>query len=189
MKHGILLGARCDCIMIRLHRLIETANGGIVPMLPTFGKLSRLDKLDCWSDYCYNNRRQCSRCNLACFGGLAVYDYATWSSTRECDYTDTLMTNGWKLSSNYKLPSGDSCEHVVFQQCLLDKFPDMQVGIQPNLLIGRDAALLSTREPYVGMFKIVIVLMLFAYCLRQALRRRCRLSLEGTCRRKGNRGE
>jgi hypothetical protein len=38
MKHGILLGARCDCIMIRLHRLIETANGGIVPMLPTFGK-------------------------------------------------------------------------------------------------------------------------------------------------------
>jgi hypothetical protein len=125
----------------------------------------------------------------SCLGGLAVYDYATWSSTRECDYTDTLMTNGWKLSSNYKLPSGDSCEHVVFQQCLLDKFPDMQVGIQPNLLIGRDAALLSTREPYVGMFKIVMLLMLFAYCLRQGSRRRCRLSLEGTCCRKGNRGE
>ena len=50
--------------MILLHRLMEMGNGGIVPMLPTYGKLSRLDKLDCLSD-CYNNRQQRSRCNLA----------------------------------------------------------------------------------------------------------------------------
>lgn len=125
----------------------------------------------------------------SCFGGLAVYHYTTWS-TQECDYTGPSKTDGWKLSSSYTLSGGNSCEHVVFQQCLAHVLPDLQIGIQPNLLIGRDAAIFSTREAYVGVGKAVMALMLLAYCLRQASRLRRPLGMEATwCQRKVNRGE
>ena len=105
----------------------------------------------------------------SCFGGLAVYDYATWS-IQECDYTTRIM-NEWQLSSDYTLPSGDACEHVVFQQCLRNALLHLEVGIQPNLLIGRDAALFSTREAKVGLFKITSFLVIVCFGCRKAWRR------------------
>lgn len=106
----------------------------------------------------------------SCFGGLAVYDYSTWS-TQECDYT-TRSSNKWELSTEYTLPSGDACEHVVFQQCLRHALPHLEVGIQPTLLIGRDAALFSTKEAKMGLFKIVAVLAVLSFVCMHAKRRR-----------------
>lgn len=112
----------------------------------------------------------------SCFGGMAVYDYDTWSNEM-CDYdrhTIRLSVNSkkhnddkssnnqeerWTLSPNYTVDgtiSGDACEHVVFQQCLLaasqqqqqppgrtshnsDNNKELMIGIQPNLFIGRQA--------------------------------------------------
>jgi hypothetical protein len=108
----------------------------------------------------------------SCFGGMAVYDYDTWSNEM-CDYdrhTIRLRVNSkhndenhqqaeqWTVSPSYTIDgtiSGDACEHVVFQQCLLaasqqrehQRQPvrssrnnkELMIGIQPNLFIGRHA--------------------------------------------------
>jgi hypothetical protein len=105
----------------------------------------------------------------SCFGGLAIYDYKTWSTT-ECDYT-TRESDEWQLSTEYTLPSGDVCEHVIFQQCLRHVQPRLDVAIQPNLVIGRDAALFSTREAKVGLAKILVLVAIVSYGCVQARRR------------------
>ena len=101
----------------------------------------------------------------SCFGGLAVYDFGTWANAK-CDYNrnnillhvDANANNGepWMLSPRYTVNgtlSGDACEHVVFQQCLLAASQQQQqqqqqqqhsnsrlmIGVQPSLLIGRQA--------------------------------------------------
>jgi hypothetical protein len=130
-----------------------------------------------------------------CFGGLAIYDFPSWSNM-DCDYDqrninlrasrhwpikppETSDPSGfdrqpeehmpkWKVPSKYtidKSPNGDVCEHVVFQQCLLDASraqnkPLPRVGIQPNLLIGREAAILSQPEDKVNFVKNIIFLLL-----------------------------
>jgi len=106
----------------------------------------------------------------SCFGGLAVYDYSTWS-TEGCDYSIRAMDT-WQLSTDYMLSGGDACEHVVFQQCLRHALPRLNVGIQPDLLIGRDAALFSTREAKVGLVKIVSLLVVVSFGCIKAWRRR-----------------
>ena len=110
-----------------------------------------------------------------CFGGLAVYDFVTWANTL-CDYDQariklqvqslnsvekndgesghrgntTTLPSQWTLSKRYTIDhtlNGDSCEHVVFQQCLRQAAaasagsPSLHqmIGIQPNLWIGRQA--------------------------------------------------
>lgn len=107
----------------------------------------------------------------SCFGGLAVYDFDTWS-TRTCDYIDTTANDEWKLSPDYKLPSGDACEHAVFQQCLGHALPYLSVGIQPNLLVGRDAALFSTQEAKTGLVKVSGLLLITIYGVTLVWRRR-----------------
>lgn len=134
-----------------------------------------------------------------CFGGLAIYDFPSWSND-DCDYDQrnvklkadetashgTRMLNGkgppvferqvrphfekraWKLPPLYTIdhtPNGDVCEHVVFQQCLLHSAlarnkPAPQVGIQPNLLIGREAAILTKSEDKVNLLKKILFLFL-----------------------------
>ena len=126
----------------------------------TFGQARLFDRI-LQSQYTYKMK--------SCFGGLAVYDYNTWS-TEECNYT-ARATDEWKLSTEYTLPSGDACEHVVFQQCLRHALPSLQVGIQPNLVIGRDAALFSTMEAKMGLVKILIFLSILSYGCRHAWRR------------------
>ena len=135
----------------------------------------------------------------SCFGGLAIYDWGTWAFP-ECDYDAnkiTLVThqdddlkeeednhndpNGkWQLSPKYTLTGtkgGDTCEHVVFQQCLRaasqavrrkqesgDKpsppqqllLPRLEVGIMSDFVVEREASLLSTRAAQQKTFLIVV---------------------------------
>lgn len=106
----------------------------------------------------------------SCFGGLAIYDYDTWS-TKECDYANRKAKE-WNLSTDYMLPGEDACEHVVFQQCLRHFLPQLEVGIQPTLLVGRDAALFSTQEAKVGLVKILGVIALVVCASVEAWKRR-----------------
>ncbi|CAB9497822.1 expressed unknown protein [Seminavis robusta] len=79
----------------------------------------------------------------------------------------------WKLPSRYTInhtPNGDVCEHVVFQQCLQASArsraePLPHVGIQPNLLIGREAAILSKWEDKVNFCRKVLLVLLVLYII------------------------
>lgn len=133
-----------------------------------------------------------------CFGGLAIYDFLSWSNM-DCDYDQGNIklraaslsqskqggTRGrpvfeqqlsqfqehiaaWKVPPQYTIdstPDGDVCEHVVFQQCLLASAqarnkPVPRVGIQPNLLIGREAAILSQSEDKINFVKKILFVFL-----------------------------
>jgi hypothetical protein len=138
----------------------------------------------------------------SCFGGLAIYDWGTWAFP-ECDYDASQITlvtrhdedvkkeeeedkhkdsNGkWQLSPKYTLTGtkgGDTCEHVVFQQCLRaasqavrrklefggkpsppqqqQLLPRLEVGIMSDFVVEREASLLSTRAAQQKTFLIVM---------------------------------
>jgi hypothetical protein len=134
----------------------------------------------------------------SCFGGMAVYDYDTWSNEM-CDYDRHMIRlhvnsqpnnrnhqqdESWTLSPNYTIDgtiSGDACEHVVFQQCLLaashqrEQHPQpydsdnsnklLMIGIQPNLFIGRqaDTSLLRFVLKAILVIAIVVMALLFMF--------------------------
>ena len=138
----------------------------------------------------------------SCFGGLAIYDWDTWSFP-ECDYDASQITlpvatrhdndvkkednrndpnEKWQLSPKYTLTGtqgGDTCEHVVFQQCLRaasqaavhkrefggrpslpqqqqQLLPRLEVGIMSDFVVEREASLLSTRAAQQKTFLIVM---------------------------------
>ena len=132
----------------------------------------------------------------SCFGGLAIYDWDTWSFP-DCDYDASRITlsstqvgnddatshttNGrWQLSPKYTLTGtegGDTCEHVVFQQCLRAAsqavensrmrgehdqdyrhklLPQLEVGIMSDFVVEREASLLATRAARTKTFFIVL---------------------------------
>lgn len=65
-----------------------------------------------------------------------------------------LHRQRWTLDPQYTLsgtPGGDACEHVTFQKCLRDHNRaqakrTLQIGIQPDLVIQREAAVLGRAE-------------------------------------------
>ena len=62
-----------------------------------------------------------------------------------------LHRERWTLDPKFTLSSGDACEHVVFQKCLYDlnhakSQRILKIGIQPNLVIQREAAILGRTE-------------------------------------------
>ena len=126
----------------------------------------------------------------SCFGGLAMYDWNTWAFP-ECDYDATQITldrvpagdkeadinihnrdqssTKWQVSPKYTLTrteGGDTCEHIVFQQCLRaaatqaaaveehnkhgnsnqQLLPPLEVGIKSDLVVEREANILGTRQ-------------------------------------------
>lgn len=113
----------------------------------------------------------------SCFGGVAVYDYQTWSYA-ECDYSPnhirkaskadqlkilvsehqaTIAPKRWKLNSDFTLSGtlgGDACEHVVFQQCVyhasheLKAYRSIGIGIQADLVVEREAAIMTRVEDF-----------------------------------------
>ena len=132
----------------------------------------------------------------SCFGGLAIYDWDTWAFP-DCDYDASQITllstqagnddassrnaNGiWQLSPKYTLTGtegGDTCEHVVFQQCLRaasqtvernrvrgehdpnqrhQLLPRLEVGIMSDFVVEREASLLATRAAQWKTFLIVL---------------------------------
>lgn len=125
----------------------------------------------------------------SCFGGLALYDFQTWSNAL-CDYDrtnirlelrppsslsstttslDSKMKTLWTMPPQYTrtgTSNGDACEHVVFQQCLRDAatqnnnqdndIPTLEIGIQPDLLIGREAAILARKEDQIAFCKVML---------------------------------
>eukprot|EP00797_Seminavis_robusta_P025262 Sro438_g143100.1 n/a (423) ;mRNA; r:46954-48222 len=66
-------------------------------------------------------------------------------------------TKGWTLDPKYFTSDGNACEHVVFQQCLYDANREkstmnnkrqLNIGIQPDLIIEREAAVMNRWEDY-----------------------------------------
>jgi hypothetical protein len=114
----------------------------------------------------------------SCFGGVAMYDYQTWgntecdydpdriqyipphvnpvyeSQTLRASLAHSESADGqrrgerWSLDPKFTLGNGDTCEHVVFQQCLYDQSGSrgqrsLKIGIQPDLVIQREALILG----------------------------------------------
>lgn len=141
----------------------------------------------------------------SCFGGMAVYDYQTWTF-QDCDYDrsniklflktasvadiqaepysrvmpiaaplnrigwhhvqPSAILSGvyWTVDARYTLSgtlTGDACEHVVLQQCLYyashvaKVYRNLNIGIQPDLIVQRKAAILNRPEDYTRTFIVI----------------------------------
>jgi len=77
-----------------------------------------------------------------------------------------LQQQRWTMDGRYTVngkPDGDACEHTVFQQCLYDASTSramhpsrpLRIGIQPDILIQREAAILSRDEDIARLWRIV----------------------------------
>ena len=71
----------------------------------------------------------------------------------------------WMIDPKYTITgtlNGDACEHVILQQCLLHAsnvakvYRNLSIGIEPNLIIQRGAAILKRSEDYARMLAIIM---------------------------------
>ena len=107
----------------------------------------------------------------ACFGGVAMYGWDAFSSSH-CDYVRSEISlpsqhadeepqqqQQWQFPKRYTFSGtadGDACEHAVFQLCLAEEYQQrrilhnddssLAVGIQPGLIVSREANLMSTDD-------------------------------------------
>ena len=106
----------------------------------------------------------------ACFGGVAMYGWGAFSSSH-CDYVRSEISlpsqhadeesqqRKWQFPKRYTFSGtadGDACEHAVFQLCLAEEYQQRRilhnddsslvVGIQPGLIVSREANLMSTDD-------------------------------------------
>jgi len=106
----------------------------------------------------------------ACFGGVAMYGWDAFSSPH-CDYVRSEISlpsqhadeesqqRKWQFPKRYTFSGtadGDACEHAVFQLCLAAEYQQRRilhnddsslvVGIQPGLIVSREANLMSTDD-------------------------------------------
>ncbi len=106
----------------------------------------------------------------ACFGGVAMYGWDAFSSSH-CDYVRSEISlppqnadeesqqQQWQFPKRYTFSGtadGDACEHAVFQLCLAEEYrqrrilhnsdSSLVVGIQPGLIVSREANLMSTDD-------------------------------------------
>ena len=105
----------------------------------------------------------------ACFGGVAMYGWNAFSSS-QCDYVRSEISlplqhsekdspQHWQFPKKYTFSGtvdGDACEHAVFQLCLAEEYQQrgrrdnvdssFVVGIQPGLVVSREANLMSTDD-------------------------------------------
>ena len=136
----------------------------------------------------------------ACFGGVAMYGWTAFSSS-QCDYVrseislplkndqekdSSLQQQYWQFPKKYTFSGtddGDACEHAVFQLCLAEEYRQrgiednvdnsFVVGIQPGLIVSREANLMSTDDARTALKRgIVLGLGLFLIGAKMAYDRR-----------------
>lgn len=121
----------------------------------------------------------------ACFGGVAMYGWNAFSSS-QCDYVRSevslpLPNNQekdsslqeqqlWQFPKKYTFSGtndGDACEHAVFQLCLAEEYRQrgikdnvdnsFVVGIQPGLIVSREANLMSTDDARTALKRGIVL--------------------------------
>lgn len=105
----------------------------------------------------------------SCFGGLTVYNPTAFFHPT-CNYRLTSTSPDPELTSTiarYSNDNGEACEHVILHMCLRHESrdeggtPSLKVGIQPDMMLARDADIGGWNNP--------TLIYLVIFCLLSAL--------------------